>query len=370
MRRIFSILLMALAVGGCHIAESDNPVEKIASIPVIKAYTSTENYSFLLENKMSDASIPAKLFLDDAPYKVMIKAQGAGSRMYPKWNYFVDIEEYKKINGLRSFNLSAQVIDPSFVRTPLVLHLYKQLGFVTFSAEPYFFCINDEQYGLYTLIERINEDYFASHNLPVAELIKVSFGATFTFNVKNDLSDNFEKKIPDDKNFNNLADFIYALDTVNPKYVYPVISKYINIQQYLRYHAVNTIINNSDGLTNNYYFYRKYATSPYEIIPWDFDKTFDYKINLSLYADNEIIKVLLKSDTCYAIYRKEMKDILTNYFTELNLYPVINYIYNRIKDVYSLDPWLRMNGIKLENEMTAIKTFITERRNYLLGLLQ
>jgi spore coat protein CotH len=129
-------------------------------------------------------------------------------------------------------------------------------------------------------------------------------------------------------------------------------------------------MNNSDGVTNNYYFYKKTPFSPYEIIPWDFDKTFDYKINIGLYADNEIIKVLLKSDTCYSIYKREMKDILEKYFTELNLYPVINNMYKRIKDVYPLDPWLRMNGYNLETEITEIKNLITRRRNYLLELLK
>lgn len=369
MWKTFFILSAAFVLSSCHIAETENLIEGISTIPVVKAYTSDENYSFLLENKMTDASVPARLFLNDIAYKSIIKAQGAGSRFYPRWNYFVELEENKTINGLNHFNLSAQVVDPTYIRTPLSLHLYRQLGFLTFSAEPYFFCLNDKQNGIYHLIERIDEDYFANHKIPVAELIKVSFGATFTFNVKNDLSDNFEKKIPDDKNFNNLAEFIHALDTIHPSNIPAALSKFINIRQYLRYHAFNTIINNSDGLTNNYYFYKRDAASPYEIIPWDFDKTFDYKINLGLYADNDIIKVIIKSDTCHTIYKQEMKDILEKYFTESNLYPVIDNIYNKIKDAYNLDPWLRMNGYNLENEINEIKNFIAERRKYLLGQL-
>ena len=369
MKKVFAILSFALLLVSCNITNTETPVDRISTIQLIKGYTSADNLSFLLENKMSDASIPIRLFVDDVPYTGIIKSQGAGSRFYPKWNYFVELDNGEKINWLNSFNLSAQVVDPSFIRTPLALYIYQQLGFLTFTADPVFFSINDKENGLYLLIEKIDQNYFNTRNIQAAELIKVAFGATFTFAVKNDLSDNFEKKIPDDDNFNNLAEFVHALDTVQPKNIPTAIGKYLNIKQYLRYHAFNSIINNSDGLTNNYYFYKKTFTSPYEIIPWDFDKTFDYKINVGLYGDNEIIKVLFKNEECYALYKQEMKTILNECFTESNLFPVIDKIYNQIKDVYNLDPWLRMNGCDLQNEVKQIKNLITQRRAYLLGLL-
>jgi spore coat protein CotH len=369
MKNIIFLIISALAFTSCHIAETENPTGNITVMPVIRAYTSGENFSFLLENKTNDVSIPAQFIFNNKPYKSIIKAQGAGSRYYPKWNYFVELEEGGKINGLSSFNLSAQAVDPTFIRTPLSLHLYNQLGFFTFIAEPYFFTINDAQYGLYLLIEKIDEKYFASRSIPVAELVKASFGAQFTFSTKNDLSDHFEKKIPDDGNYNNLAGFIHALDTVKTADLFSSISKYLNIRQCLRYQAFNIIVNNSDALTNNFYFYKKTPSSPYEIIPWDFDKSFDYKINLELYGDNDIIKTLMKSDTCRSIYLEEMSDILKKYFTEENLFPVIDKYYNIIKEVYTLDPWLKSNGYSLAQEVENLKKMISSRREYLLGLL-
>jgi len=194
----------------------------------------------------------------------------------------------------------------------------------------------------------------------------VAFGARFTFTQTNTLSDNFEKKIPDDKNFNNLADFINALDTTKPENFFTDLAKFIDIKEYLRFHAFNTIINNTDGLTNNFYFYKSTASSPYKIIPWDFDKTFDYNANLKLVGDNDIIRALFKNDSCKALYKSEMKNIAENVFNEENAYPVIDGIYAQIKDVYELDPWLKENGLNLENEIAKLKQFIKDRRSYIL----
>lgn len=366
MKNLLIILLASLLFSSCHIVETDNDIDNITSLPVIQAYIQAENYSFLLENKMSDVSVPASLYINDKQYKCLIKSQGAGSRLYPKWNYFIELENKSSIYGVNYFNLSAQVVDPTFIRTPLALHLYNQLGFNTFTAMPVFLRINENQNGLYLLIEKIDESYFTSRNLPVAELIKVAFGATFTFKTKNYLPDNFEKKIPDDNNFNNLADFINALDTTGNDNIFSSLGKMIDIKMYLRYHAFNTIINNSDGLTNNYYFYKKTPHSPFTIIPWDFDKAFDYKINLKLYGENDIIKALFRNDSCKVLYKQEMKNILEKYFTEENLFPVIDENYNKIKSVYNFDPWLKMNGYNLEKEVSELKNFIISRRIFLL----
>jgi hypothetical protein len=61
-----------------------------------------------------------------------------------------------------------------------------------------------------------------------------------------------------------------------------------------------------------------------------------------------------------------MKTILTNVFTEAQLFPVIDSVYNRIKEAYDLDPYLGMGGNSLNAEVDVLKSFITQRRNYLL----
>lgn len=351
----------------CHIVESPNMLDEINSVPVMQVYLTPDNYSFLLENKMSDVSVPASLFINNDNFKCLMSAQGAGSRLYPKWNYFITLEENKNIYGLNYFNISAQTVDPSFFRTPLTNYIYRQMGFESFYTDYIFMRVNEKQNGLYLLNEKIDESFFAKRSIPVSELIKVTFGAIFTYSTENDIRDHFEKKIPDDNNFNNLADFIYALDTAKPGYYFSSLSKFIDIRQYLRYHALSTVINNSDGLTNNFYLYKTAQQEPYKIIPWDYDKAFDYNINLGLYGDNDIIRALFKNDSCVALYKQEMRNILTGYFTENNLYPVLDNLYNKIKDVYTLDPWLQTNGYDLKTEAALLKKFIAERRSYLLA---
>ena len=362
-------LFLPVLLFSCDSPTDNNPANNITSIHNLNVYISDKYKSILLENKFSNLSVPAEIFLADKKYTGGIEAQGAGSRYFPKWGYTIRCDSPQTILGLKSFNLTTQIYDKSKIRNTLASYLFRQTGFYTFDSDHSFLKINNENKGLYVLVERIDEDFFRKRNLPVYELVKVGFGAKFTFDEANDLSDNFEKEIPDDNNFNNLAEFIHILDNINESNIFTTLGKYLDIEEYLKYHAMASILNNSDGLTNNFYLYKENPSVPYSILPWDFDKTFDPATNYGLYGENQIVQRLFQSDSCYNLYLSIVKDILDDYFTEENLFPVIDLVYNKIKEPYNLDPYLGLSGLSLENEIRILKNFISERRIYLFSLL-
>jgi spore coat protein H len=360
----FPVLLLS-----CDSPTDNNPANNIKTIHTLGVYISDEDYSMLLENRFSNLSVPAEIFLKDKKYTGDIEAQGAGSRYFPKWGYTIRCDSPQSILGLKNFNLTTQVYDKTKIRNTLASYLFRQAGFYVFDSEHLFLKINNENKGLYILVERMDEDFFRKRNLPVYEVVKVGFGAKFTFNEANDLSDSFEKEIPDDKNFSNLTEFIYALDNVDNSNIFKTIGKHLDIEEYLKYHAMTSILNNSDGLTNNFFLYKESPSAPYFILPWDFDKTFDPKTNYGLFGENQIIQQLFQSDSCYNLYISILKNYLNNYFNEENLYPVIDSVYSRIGEPYALDPYLGMSGLSLDSEVSTLKNFISERRKYLLSLL-
>lgn len=360
--RIFPLIFLYLM--GCETVNDSNPADEIKSIMLIDADIEDEYYDVLMENKFSNVKVPAEIIISDRRIPVYFEPQGAGSRYFSKWGYSITCREGNRIDGLSEFNLSIQQYDKAKVRTALASWMYLKAGLPVFHSNHCFLKINDENKGLYVLTERIEDDFFSRRNMHPDELIKVVFGAKFTFSTVNTLHDHFEKKIPDDGNFNNLAEFIYAVDTVKPGSII-TLSKYLDINGYLKYHALTSIMNNSDGITNNFYFYRGKDSTGYSIIPWDFDKTFDPKAKIPLFSGNELMDKLMQSDSLSNLYRSHLKTVLYDIFNKENLYPIIDSVYAKISSAFSLDPYLG-NSVSLNDEINSLKLFIINRRENLL----
>ena len=125
-------------------------------------------------------------------------------------------------------------------------------------------------------------------------------------------------------------------------------------------------MNNTDGLANNFYFYKEKGNSPYKIIPWDLDKSFNMQFSIGVCGDNNIIKKILQ----YPAYKKRYNDLLKtigeNYLTEANLFPIIDSIYNKIKQFYHRDPYLYSENETLEVRISKLKEFISSQRKLAL----
>ncbi len=361
------LITLIFIFSGCNVTDN-NPANDITSIYLFDSYIRPENLSSLLSNKLTDYSVPIQIFIEDEEYKGEIEAQGSASRYLPKWSYEIDLDDGRIMN-LNNFNLSAQVSDPSMFRTILASYVYREMEFEVFDSDFAFLKINSKNKGLYYIIERVEEDFFIRRNIPVYEVINTLFDAKFTFNNGNNIYEFFEKEINDDDNLFNFENFIYALDTVRQENIFTELGKLFDINSYLKYHAVSTIIAAKDGFRNNIIFYKRTPESPYETLPWDFDGSFNPTFTEILYGDNEIIDKLLLNDSCFALYKLYYTYCLENIFTESNLFPIIDEAVKKIRTAYELDPYLGEAGYDLGNEADKLKNFISERRQVLLDSL-
>jgi spore coat protein H len=360
MKHLIYILAAALIFFAGGDVIDNNPANDITSIYLLDSYIKQENLSNLLSNKFIDYEVPIRIFLNGEEYKGITEAQGSGSRYLPKWSYEIELDA-GRIAGLKNFNLSAQVSDQSMLRTTLASYIYREMNFKVFESHYAFLKINNENEGLYYMIERVEEDFFSRRGLPVYEVINTLFGAAFTFTGGTDLNLFFEKEINDNDNLYNFENFIHALDTVKPENIFTGLGKYLDINSYLKYHAVSTVIAAKDGFRNNIIFYKKTPESQYEIIPWDFDGSFNPTFT-PVNSDNEIIQKLLLKDSCLVLYNQYYNFCLENVFTESNLFPIIDETVEKIKTGYNLDPYLGEAGYNLDTEAEKLKGFISERR--------
>jgi spore coat protein H len=370
MKKIYAYiaLLPLLLLPACDI-NTQAPDEAFSEkVPLLSLWLSDNAYQSLAEGKFTNVAVGGTLDYNGKSIPCKVEPQGAGSRYFSKWGYYITSADGTPIETMTYFNLSTQPYDKSLIRTALTNEIFKRLGFITFNTTHAFLKINNSPQGLYVVNEKITQDFFSKRNVQVDELIKVVFGAKFTFNGGNNLSDVFEKKIPDDRNLNNLADFIHELDITPAAEITENIGKLLDIDHYLKYHAVSMIINNTDGLTNNFYLLKTKDDRRYHIVPWDFDKSFSIGSSLSMYESNDISAKLFLNQECLNRYKSIVKEIISDHFTENALYPVIDSVYNKIKDDYYLDPAFVYKKGQLEEEVRLLKSFITSRRNELIAI--
>jgi spore coat protein CotH len=362
--RTLIILLIALGFYSCETITDNNPVNDLEGLTVIKLIAADDDLERLFNNRFSDLEIPVKINYQGNILTGTLRAAGAGSRYYPKFGFRVKLKD-SSINGLSEFSLSSQPADVTYIKTAVAADLYKAVNIPVFYSEPVFVTLNNENYGVYNLVERLDYNFFYRRNLSIGELYKVNFDSRFSFSSENRLEATFEKEIPDDDNFSSLAEFITALDQTEPEDIQSEIGSYMDIENYLWYHAVSSIRSDPDSYTNNFYLYKSSVEVPFNFLPWDFDRTFTGKIGL--YGDNEIVRSLFRDNDVFESYKNKVRFILENYFTESRLYPLIDGLYSKLHEYYKYDPFLAQKN--MQQEIEYLKNYIKQRREELLELL-
>jgi len=345
-----ALIILFLSFVSC----SENLIEPIVDPNLLNQMNivlTEEEYLALLNNKLFDFQANGRLEYKGIVFDIEIEAQGAGSRYYNKWSYHVKLKNGNRIKNLAEFNLSAQNFDKTMMSTLLASHLYKRAGFPVFESNHVFVNLNGKSYGLYLLIEKVDENFFSQRNMSIYELIKLGFDSKFTFSDEYNTQFYFDKEIPEDNNYNSLNEFIHALDTARIEILEESLKPYLDVRNYLDYHAMTFIINNIDAFSNNFFLYRKKANKPFEIIPWDFDKAFTKNQSIGLFEGNEIIKKLILNIDLKDYYLRRIEFFLENYFTEEELFPIIDVAAERIKDGYNLDPYLGGLGNDFSTEI-------------------
>ena len=364
MKKYFIILACILLFNSCEQSILE-PQESIDDVPVLNILIDHDDYLALLSNKTNDFETGCKLSYKGEQYYGIISSSGAGSRYTDKWSYKIELDGEQQIEGLNEFSLSSQYSDLTKIKTLIASKLYRQAGFPVFFSKHVFVRVNGKDQGLYPLIERVEDEFFDKRNLNVAELYKLGFDSRFTFELLNNVQFVFEKKIPDDENFVSLIEMIHARDVSTPEDIKQSLGKHLDIENYLKYHAVTSLLNNVDAFTNNFFLVKEYADCPFKIIPWDFDKCFTGKADEYFTGYNQIATKLFLNTSILNEYKDLMVLYNSTIFKESNIFPIIDSTAAVIREAYKKDPYLGKAGYNLDDEIQKLKNYIALRHKYI-----
>lgn len=367
MKTLIPIALLCLFVlAACETVDDSTYIPETGPVPVLDVWIPQEYYASLLANRWSNEKAPARIFVGEKSYSGTLEPQGAGSRYHARWSYKLQLDDGQRINGMNICNLSAQVFDRTMLRSKLANMIFEGLGFPSFNTAHVFLRINGADKGLLLQVERVEDEFFRRRGMPVHELIKAGFGARFSFSENMHLDKYFSLDIPESGNLNSLGEMIEALDAAPPDRIPEIVGRHLDITNYLRYHAAASILNHVDGFANNMLFYKSAPSAPYQVIPWDFDKLLADDADVGLAGDNDIIRALLRNDSCVAIYKREAKNMLASVIVPGQLFTRLDTYQAAIAAAWALDPKLGLAGFSLQGETDALKQHLIQRRDFFL----
>lgn len=186
------------------------------------------------------------------------------------------------------------------------------------------------------------------------------------------LSDSAVFKNTTDKDFKNIIDLMKSLKTGKN------IENYLNVDEVLKYFAVNTFLVNLDsysgGMYHNYYLYEKDGVS--EILPWDLNMSFggfavkdgEKAINFPIDSpvtgnleDAPLIGKLLENNDYKEIYHKYLKQISDNYFSSGTFNNRVTQINKLISNYVKKDATAFYNYEEYKVGVTELLTFGKDR---------
>jgi uncharacterized protein (TIGR03437 family) len=250
----------------------------------------------LQERYLENTYFRAEFSWNGITKSVGIRSRGSGSRSPIKPNLTVNFSRYiqgQDFLGLDRVSLKANNQDASVLREWLSMKLFRRMGLPAPREAPARLYINDNYQGLYTIVEMLNEG-FLQRNFGEKGGYLYSWNAAGTYNF-NDLGTDPASyqsflELETSQSAPDLLNFVSFVQAINrpidagyseADYIRDL-SQYINPKLFLTYAAVETVIDDADGILNgifginNVYLYQFEGRSLYQMIAWDKDLTLGY----------------------------------------------------------------------------------------------
>jgi spore coat protein H len=281
-------------------------------------------------------------------YRVGVRFKGNSSLMSTwsmglmKLSFKLDFTEFsdeypeikgQRFYGFRQLNLKNNYDDNSFMREKVASDIFRESGipspqtafyrvYVDYGEGPVYF-------GLYTMVEEPEDTMLASQfsdasgNLYKPENTGASF-ANGTFN-----TDDFTKKTNLESDYTDVESLYIAINSQDRINNYETwkenLATVFDVEQFMHWLAVNTVIQNWDTygiMTHNYYLYNNPEVSKIQWIPWDNNEALNdgkqggtLSITLNEVEENwPLIRYLIDDEEYKQYYINYIEDLINNAF--------------------------------------------------------
>ncbi|NLV17618.1 MAG: spore coat protein [Syntrophomonadaceae bacterium] len=260
---------------------------------------------------------------------------------------FGDLIENQTLEGLTQLNLNNCFSDLSYMREYLSYQIFEEMGVPVPAFAYAAVYVNGEYFGLYLAVESILEPYLAQNFGDVTGDLYKSVGNTLKYNgdSKSDYSGLEVKSSLKNADWSKLIKMLDVLNNGGDD-----IEKYLDVDQALKYIAVNTALANFDSYLgnfgHNYYLYEQGGV--FTILPWDLNMSFggfggsggiyiDEPVQGTV-ADRPLVAKLLENEKYRETYHEYLLQMVTGYLQGEYLQDETSRLFDLISEYVKTDP--------------------------------
>src|SRR5262249_6085894 len=254
-----------------------------------------------------------------------------------KRNFKIELDHYddeQKYHGLKTLNLNAGAMDPTRAREVLSYAVFRAAGVaaprtafvqLTLTVPGKY---DKELVGLYTLVEQVDKTFLKDrfkNNKGVLMKPERLRGLEYLGEDWDKYKDRYQPKHePSKKEAQRIIQFTKLINRGSDEQFNKEIGSYLDVDEFLRFVAVNALILNLDSflsMGHNFYLYLHPETNKFVFIPWDLDLSLagfpmasaDSQTDLSLMhpypGQNRLIERLLAIKEVNEQYQKILKEL-------------------------------------------------------------
>ena len=245
-----------------------------------------------------------------------------------RYSFKLKLDKYidgQNLSGYTKINLNNNFQDPTYMREYLAYEALSEMGVPTPNYSFVNLYINDELYGLYLAVEQVDEEAYLDRyfNETTGSIYKPDgTGSDLVWLGEDiDLYTGLNAKSEQTDSEAMLA-FLNEINSGGEN-----IETYLDVDSFLRYLAVNTVISNLDSyqgnFAHNYYLYEQDGF--FSVLPWDFNMAFagfgaseEAQVELLIdeptmgaLADRPLIAVLLEQDEYRELYHSYVEEAIS-----------------------------------------------------------
>ncbi len=287
-----------------------------------------------------------------------LSQKGKSTREAPQKSFRVKLDRDAPLyQGQRTLQLGKHPYDDSRVRNKLFFDLFVGLPHML-SLRTNFtkLFIDNDNFGLYTHVEKIDSHYLINHHLKNGKIYKAQ---NFTFRYSDDLAldENgepldpkaFEARIEPEKgrNYTKLVEMVKAVEYTPQNKFMDVFNTYFDYDNYVTWMAMNFVTCNTDTINQNFFLYNPDQSKKFVFIPWDYDGaswySFDqipkWQLGFGRYWDIPLHRKFLSIESNRKTVEQRIDEIYQNYINpdtvahQLSLYrPIVEPLIKELPD--------------------------------------
>ena len=314
-----------------------------------------------------------------------LRLRGETSRYYDLKSYRIKLNSKQELwRDQRKLQLNKHLGDITRIKNKLSFDLISTIpNLPSLRTQFVQLYIDNQDYGLFTHVENVGKEYLKRRGFDKDSNIYKAKNFEFRDRIELDIDEEgkpvdkeaFESilEIKRGKNSKKLIEMLSAIHDENNDFKNDVLDKYFNVNNFLTWVAVNTLMGNSDIKASNFYIFNPKEEDTFYFLPWDYDQTWGNDWEENTIRDDAVPSKthrmphnlwvsrlgerFLSQPNALEQLKKAVKEIKDNYLTKARINTFTERYHDIVFPLISKEPDFDFINFNKSNDELTLKAY-------------